>query len=230
VIESAGDVPVVELSEGITLQESAAHHHEGEGEEADHEEGEDTDEDGVEADHEEEHATDPHTWTMPANGVIYAQNAAKALSTLDPANAEIYAANAAAYIAQLNELDEWIQAQIDTIPAENRKLVTDHLAFGYYCSRYGLEQVGAVIPSFSTEAGTSAQELAALEDTMRAEAVKALFVDGAINSDVADALAADLGVQTVPLYTGSLGTEGSGVDTYLDYLRYNTTAIVGALQ
>jgi zinc/manganese transport system substrate-binding protein/manganese/iron transport system substrate-binding protein len=77
----------------------------------------------------------------------------RALGTLDPANAAIYTANAPAYTAQLQEVDGWIQSQIDTIPADNRKLVTDHEAFGYYCEQYGLAQVGAVIPAYTTEAG-----------------------------------------------------------------------------
>jgi len=61
-------------------------------------------------------------------------------------------------------LDEWVRAQIETIPLENRKMVTDHASFGYYADRYGLDQIGALIPAFSTAAEPSAQELAALED------------------------------------------------------------------
>ena len=175
-------------------------------------------------------ATDPHTWTTPANALIFVQNAEKALSALDPAHAETYAANAAAYSAQLQEMDAWIQTQIDTIPQDQRKLVTDHETFGYYCDRYGLKQVGAVVPAYTSEASTSAQDLAALEDTMRAEGVRAVFIGNSANPHLADTLAADLGVQVVPLYVESLGAVGSGAETYLDYLRYNTSAIVSALQ
>ena len=83
------------------------------------------------------------------------------MSELDPANAETYEANAEAYEAQLEELDAWIKTQIESIPPENRVLVTDHDAFGYYADRYGLKLVGAVIPSISTSAEPSAAELAA---------------------------------------------------------------------
>lgn len=209
-IQSVGNVPVAPLSDGVALREGTAG-----------------------ADHGGEQgapATDPHTWTTPANALIFVQNAEKALSALDPAHAETYAANAAAYSAQLQEMDAWIQTQIDTIPQDQRKLVTDHETFGYYCDRYGLKQVGAVVPAYTSEASTSAQDLAALEDTMRAEGVRAVFIGNSANPHLADTLAADLGVQVVPLYVESLGAVGSGAETYLDYLRYNTSAIVSALQ
>lgn len=216
-IQSAGDVPVVPLADGVTLHEGGGH--------------EDEAAEGATPEAEEhEHAVDPHTWTTPTNALVYVQNAAAALGTLDPANAAIYTANAAAYTAQLQEVDGWIQSQIDTIPADNRKLVTDHEAFGYYCEQYGLAQVGAVIPAYTTEAGASAQDLANLEDTMRAQNVKAVFVSSSTNPTVADTLASDLGIQVVSLYVGSLGPDGSGAETYLGYLRYNTNAIVAALQ
>ena len=119
---------------------------------------------------------------------------------------------------------------IERIPEENRKLVTDHEVFGYYADRYGLEQVGAVIPAISTAAQPSARELAALEQTIKEYAIKAIFVGNTVNPSLSEQIANDSGTQLVRLYTGSLGTEGSGVESYLDYLRYNTNAIVDALK
>jgi manganese/iron transport system substrate-binding protein len=200
--------PLVELSEGVALRTLP------EGEGGEHEHG------GV----------DPHTWTTPANAVIFVANIERALSALDPANASTYKANAAAYTAKLQELDAWVRAQIETIPPEHRKLVTDHEAFGYYAERYGLENVGAVIPSFSTLAEPSAQQMAALQETIRREGVKAIFVDASANPTLAQRVANDMGIKVVRLYSGSLGAKGSGAETYLDYIRFNTTAIVEALR
>ncbi|MBK7452844.1 MAG: zinc ABC transporter substrate-binding protein [Anaerolineales bacterium] len=70
---------------------------------------------------------------------------------------QIYKVNADAYIAQLKELNQWIIEQVNAIPAERRLLVTNHEAVGYFAERYGFEVVGAVIPSLSTDAGTSAK-------------------------------------------------------------------------
>ena len=166
----------------------------------------------------------------PHNAQVYVHNIAVALSALDPANAETYEANAEAYEAQLAELDAWVSTQIETIPPENREIVTDHDAFGYFADRYGLETVGAVVPAYSTAAEPSAQELAELEEAISEFEVPAIFVGTTVNPNLAERVAGDTGTQLVSLYTGSLGPAGSGAETYLDYIRYNTTAIVDALK
>jgi len=181
-------------------------------------------------DHNEHGDSDPHAWTSPANALIFVDNIERALSALDPANAETYRANAEAYKSELKSLDAWVAEQIESIPSENRELVTDHTAFGYYADRYGLTQVGAVIPSFSSAAEPSAKDLAALEKAIEEYDVKAIFVGVSVNPALAEQVASDTGVELVKLYTGSLGPQGSGVESYLDYIRYNTSAIVDALQ
>ncbi len=200
------DAPVVYVSQGIEFRELV----------------------GGESEHEQKEI-DPHTWTTPANVVVFVQNVEQVLSALDPANAETYQANAEAYKAELGALDEWVRAQITTIPSEKRKLITDHSMFGYYADRYGLEQIGAIIPAFSTAAQPSAQELAALEDAIREYGVEAVFVGTTINPSLAKQVVEDTGIELVTLYTGSLGPEGSGVETYVAYICFNTIAIVDAL-
>ncbi len=210
---AGGQAAVVYLSPGIETRQLGA------GDVREHDE----------PDHAHE-GVDPHTWTTPANVIIFVHNIERALSTLDPANTKTYEARAKTYEAELEELDAWVKAQIETIPPENRKLVTDHTTFGYYADHYGLEQVGAVIPTFSTAAETSAQELVALEEAIKAYKVKAIFVGTSVNPSLSEQVAKDTGTQLVTLYTGSLGTTGSGVETYLDYIRYNTETIVEALK
>ncbi|MDX1523284.1 MAG: zinc ABC transporter substrate-binding protein, partial [Anaerolineae bacterium] len=173
-----------------------------------------------------ETGADPHIWMSPVNVMAMVQTIEVALSTLDPANAAAYHANADAYLAQLEELDAWVAAQISTIPVENREMVTDHDSFGYYADRYGLEVVGAVIPVVSTNAEPSARDLAELQQAISKYEVRAVFVGTTVNPALARQVAADTAIQLVPLYTGSLGEAGSGAETYLDLIRYNTTAIV----
>jgi ABC-type Zn uptake system ZnuABC Zn-binding protein ZnuA len=222
-IENAGgEAVIVSLSEGVEAREF------GQGEGQDHEEEEEhQDEDEHGHSHE---GLDAHAWLSPANVMVWTHNLEMALSALDPANHDHYEENAAAYEAELAALDEWVAAQIATIPAENRELVTDHDALGYYADRYGLEVVGAVIPAYSTNAEPSAQELAELQEVIAELEVKAVFVGTTVNPALAERVAEDTGIKLVPLYTGSLGEAGSGVETYLDYIRYNTTAIVEGLK
>ncbi|MDH7490041.1 MAG: metal ABC transporter substrate-binding protein [Anaerolineae bacterium] len=199
---------LVYVSEGVALLE-AAHEHEGE---AGHEGG------------------DPHTWFDPNNVMVWARNIRDTLSALDPVNAAVYQTNAQAYIARLEELDAWIRREVARIPPDSRKLVTDHATFTYFAARYGFEQVGAIFPGYSTLASPSAQELAALEDVIRAQGVKAVFVGKSVNPALAERVAQDTGVRLVFLYTGSLGGAGSPASTYLDMMRYNVSAIVDALR
>jgi ABC-type Zn uptake system ZnuABC Zn-binding protein ZnuA len=93
-----------------------------------------------------------------------------------------------------------------------------------------LEIVGAVIPAYGAGAEPSAQELAALEDTIRRLEVKAIFVGTTVNPALAERMVQDLGIKLVPLYTESLGGPDSGAESYLDYFRYNTNAITTALK
>ncbi len=173
---------------------------------------------------------DPHVWMDPNNVVVWVENIAAALSELDPVNAPAYQANAASYQATLLELDAWVRQQVESIPPENRELVTDHLMFAYYARRYGLSQVGAVVPTISSIAEPSAQEVAALEDAIRSLDVRAIFFDSTVNPALARRIAEDTQVQLVQVYTGSLSEPAGPASTYLEMMRYNTNAIVQALK
>ena len=48
------------------------------------------------------------------------------------------------------------------VPAGSRELVTDHDAFNYFAMRYGIDVVGAVIPSQTTQAQPSAKAVSSL--------------------------------------------------------------------
>jgi ABC-type Zn uptake system ZnuABC Zn-binding protein ZnuA len=178
----------------------------------------------------EEGGLDPHVWQDPNNVIVWARNMADAFSKADPAHADEYAANAEKYIAELTALDAWIQAQVAQVPAGNRKLVTEHATFGYFAARYGFEQIGEIIPSVSTGASPSAQELAALEDAIRSSGVKAVFVGTTVSPDMSRRVADDTGVKLVSLFTDSLSQPGGGAESYLEFMRYNVNAIVEALR
>ena len=135
-----------------------------------------------------------------------------------------------AYRQELIDLDQWILEQVAQIPEANRELVTDHQLFIYFANRYGFEQIGAIVPGYSTLSEPSAQELAQLEDAIRELGVRAIFVGNTVNPALAQRVANDTGTKLVFLYTGSL-TEATGpAPTYLDYMRFNVQAIVEALK
>lgn len=173
---------------------------------------------------------DPHVWFDPANVKTWAQNVAQALSARDPAHTAIYQAHAQAYLADLEELDAWIQSQVQEIPQERRLLVSDHNVFQYFAARYGFEMVGAVIPAYSSTASVSAQEIADLIDVIQRTNVPAVFVGLTVNPRLAESIARDTGAAVVPLYIGSLSEPDGRAGSYLEMMRANVSAIVEALK
>ncbi|WP_433041797.1 metal ABC transporter substrate-binding protein [Dactylosporangium sp. CS-033363] len=182
---------------------------------------------------EEEAAGDPHIWHDPRNAKTMAQDIAKAFSAADPADAATYDKNLADYSAKLDQLDADIQAKIDKVPAGNRKLVTNHDAFGYYIDRYKLDFVGSIIPSFDTSAELSAQDIDEIVAKIKQTGTKAVFSESSLPPKTAEAIAKQAGVKVVAgedsLYGDTLGPEGSDGDTYLKMEEHNTDVIVQAL-
>ena len=180
---------------------------------------------------EHDHAdADPHTWTDPQNVIIWVEAIATQLSTTDPDNAGSYTSNAATYTAELEALDAWIAEQVAQIPEGNRKIVSDHTQWSYFAAAYGFEQIGALIPGFSTLSEPSAKELAAIEDAIADLEVGAIFVGNTVNPTLSERVTEDTGTQLVFVYTGSLSAAGKGAATYIEYMRYNTNAFVEALK
>lgn len=173
---------------------------------------------------------DPHTWMDPNNVIIWVDNIVRALAESDPANQAYYLENSQNYQSKLRDLDTWIRAEVSNIPEQNRKLVTDHLIFGYFADRYGFTQVGAIIPGFSSLAEPSAQDIAQIEDEIRSMAVKAIFINVGVNENLAQRIATDTGTHLVLLYMESLSDKAAGADNYLDFMHYDVNEIVNALQ
>ena len=173
---------------------------------------------------------DPHMWLDPNLVITYVENIRDGMIQVDPAGAAIYKSNADAYIVQLKALDAWIVEQVNNIPPERRLLVTNHEALGYFAKRYGFTVVGTVILSFSDQAGTSAQQMAALIDQIKSTGTPAIFLDGVENPNIANQIASETGVKVVSdLHLESL-TDGAPAATYIDMMKYNVTQIADVLK
>ena len=174
---------------------------------------------------------DPHFWLDPLSVVRYVENIRDGLGQADPAGQAIYAQNTAAYITQLTELDNWIKTELEAIPPAQRLIVTNHESFGYFADRYGFQIIGTIIPSVSTGATPSAQQMAQLIDDIRASGVSAIFIETGANPELADQIAAETGVQVVTdLYSHSISEPGGKAPTYIEMMKYNVTTIIEALK
>jgi zinc/manganese transport system substrate-binding protein len=174
---------------------------------------------------------DPHVWLNPSNAKIMVANIAEAMTRALPTMAATFATNLARYSAELDALDAEISAQVAALP--NRKMVTNHDAFGYFIDHYGFDYVGSVIPSFDTSADLSTSQVRKLVSKITATQVKAVFSEASVPPKAARVIATEAGVKIVDgedaLFGDSLGPAGSDGDTYLKMMRHNARTIVMAL-
>lgn len=170
---------------------------------------------------------DPHVWGDVQNVVQMVERIRDELIQLDPKSETLFTQNAANFIAELDQLDGWIEAQVKTIPPEQRKLITTHDAFQYYTEAYGLEVAGTLI-GISTEEQPSAQTVQQLADKIRESGVPAIFAETTIHSRLITTVAEEAQVELAPteLYSDSLGAEGSEGETYIEMMISNTRTIV----
>jgi ABC-type Zn uptake system ZnuABC Zn-binding protein ZnuA len=174
---------------------------------------------------------DPHIWQDPGNARLMAANIGRGLAGAAPGQAAAFEANLAAYTRQLRALDAEVERQTDSLA--NRKVVTNHDAFGYYLDRYRLELVGTVIPSFDSSAELSGRDVRDLVARIRATGAKAIFSETSLPPKAAETIGREAGVRVVvgddALYGDALGPPGSDADTYLKMIRHNTATIVSNL-
>lgn len=173
---------------------------------------------------------DPHVWFDPANVIAWTTTIADALANIDPDHADGYRGRAAAYQSTLHDLDKWIGDQIASIPSAERRMVTDHDAFGYLADRYGLKIVGTVFPGLSTMSEPSAKQVAALETAILKLGVPVIFVGNTVNPSLSQQVASDTGVRIVLLYTGSLSGSDGPASSYVDFIHYDVQQIVAGLE
>ena len=186
-------------------------------------------------DHHDEHSEegtepDPHVWHDAENGIAMVTVIQEQLSEISPDNAGLYEANAEDLIAQLTQLDTWIQQQVDTVPESQRVLVSLHDALGYYGEAYGIRLEAALV-SFSTEARPSAADLRELIDIVEDNNVPSVFIEATSNPGLIEAVSreTDISISEEPLYADGLGESGTPAATYKGMLMTNTCTIVNGL-
>jgi ABC-type Zn uptake system ZnuABC Zn-binding protein ZnuA len=170
---------------------------------------------------------DPHWWQDPLNGVRAVEAIRAELAKVDPGGRAVYRRGAERVERELRRLDGRIAACVDEVPSAKRKIVTTHDALGYFAHRYGIEVVGAVIPSLSTQAQASAGDVHKLVDQIRREGVEAVFPESSVNPDIERAIAREAGARIGGrLYADSLGATGTPGDTYAGALAADASALV----
>jgi zinc/manganese transport system substrate-binding protein len=171
---------------------------------------------------------DPHAWQSVANAKIYVANIRDALVAIDPAGKDAYQANAAAYLAKLDALEREVRDTVAKIPADRRRLITSHDAFGYFEVAYGIDFIAP--QGVSTEAEASAKDVAAIIAQIKKQKISAVFLENVNDPRLVRQIARETGAKIGgTLYSDALTDDKGDAPTYIDLIRHNVKQLAGAL-
>lgn len=176
---------------------------------------------------------DPHVWMDVTAWSKCVEHVAECLSKTDPANADEYRANAKAYRAELEKLDEYVRASIQSIPEDQRVLVTAHDAFEYFSRAYGIEVKS--VQGVTTESEAGVLDVNRLVDFLVDRKLPAIFVESSVNAKNIQAViegAKSRGVTVQiggELFSDAMGADGTYEGTYIGMIDHNATLIARAL-
>ncbi len=201
---SGSKAPIIVATQGITVRKAAGGHAHGHND------------------------SDPHAWQSAANAKVYAANIRDALIAADPAGKDAYQANAAAYLSKLDALDAEVKAAVAAIPADRRRVISTHDAFGYFQQAYGIEFIAP--QGVSTEAEASARDVARIIAQIKRQKIPAVFIENISDPRLMQRIAQETGARIGgKLYSDALTDEKGDAPTYIDLMRHNVRQIATAL-
>jgi zinc/manganese transport system substrate-binding protein len=172
--------------------------------------------------------SDPHAWQAVANVAIYVGNIRDALAKADPAGKAAYEANATAYLAKLDALDRDVRAEIAKIPADRRRIITTHDAFGYFRDAYGVDFIAP--QGVSTESEPSARDVARIIAQVRKQKIPAVFLENVTDPRLLKRISEESGARIGgTLYSDALTDAKGEAPTFIDMMRHNVRQLTTAL-
>lgn len=175
-------------------------------------------EDGINPDqllNVEEGVVDPHIWfdvDLWRQSAIYVS---EVLGAYEPENKDIFESNRDAYLIQLNDLENYIVDELETIPAKQRVLVTAHDAFSYLGAAYGIEVIGVQGINSQSEAGI--RDINLLSDLIVEQSIRSVYSESSVPIKTIEALVASVNNNGYDLQIGG--------ELYSDSLKEHTSYI-----
>jgi zinc/manganese transport system substrate-binding protein len=178
--------------------------------------------------HSHDADADPHAWQSVANAKIYVANIRDALVAADPAGKAAYEANAAAYLSKLDALETEVKEQVAKIPADRRRIITTHDAFGYFKAAYGVDFIAP--QGVSTESEASAKDVAKIIGQIKKQKIPAVFLENVSDPRLLERIAGEGGAKVGgTLYSDALTDEKGPAPTYIDMMKHNIRTLGAAL-
>lgn len=207
------NVKMVATAEDLSLEESEeAHSEEGEAHEEEDEHG---------------HTVDPHVWIDP----VYAQELAKsikdALIEKMPDQKDTFEKNYQTLVEELTTLDQSFKKMVQD--AKRKEIIVAHSAYGYWESRYGIEQIS--ISGLSTTNEPSQKKLEEIIDQAKEYNIHYILFEQNVNSKLAEIVEEEVGAKALTLHNLSVLTEENidNNDTYFTIMNQNIETLNKAL-
>ncbi|NRB09800.1 MAG: zinc ABC transporter substrate-binding protein [Richelia sp.] len=172
----------------------------------------------------------PHIWHNVKHATRMVAVINSFLGQRFPQNKNIYQENANALKSELFQLHKWVKTRINTIPKEQRELITAHDSMGYYAKAYGFNLSGSVHSINTTKKPTPARSQALVQGIKKAK-VLTIFPEFTVETESIRNVAKQAGVKIAnqKLYTHALSEPGTKADTYRKMITTNTRSIVEGL-
>jgi zinc/manganese transport system substrate-binding protein len=172
--------------------------------------------------------TDAHAWQSVANAKVYVANIRDALVAVDPQGKAVYEANATAYLAKLDDLDQEVRAAVAAVPAERRKIITNHEAFGYFKQAYGVDFIAP--QGVSTEAEPSARDVARIITQIKKQKIPAVFLENITDARLMERISQESGARIGGrLFSDALTNANGAAPSYIEMMRHNVKTLAAAL-
>ena len=172
---------------------------------------------------------DPHVWHDPGWAREYVDAVEVALAEATPGALSRIRARADRLRDEIEATERRIRALLDPIPRERRKLVTSHDAFGWFARAYGIEVVGSVLPSVTTDTEPSGEQVRELVEDIRAAKVDTIFTEEAVDAKLERQVADEAGARvSTSLYADVLGEPGTPEGTLTGAELHNAKAMAEA--
>ncbi|MEY2977786.1 MAG: metal ABC transporter substrate-binding protein [Prochlorotrichaceae cyanobacterium] len=170
----------------------------------------------------------PHAWMSPQNGLIYIENIRQAFVALDPENAEVYNENAAQYRQAIEAIDRQLRQALESVPLNQRYLVSCEGAFSYLTRDYGLTEI--YMWPINAEQQFTPKQIQTVIEKVKTYDIPSVFCESTVSDkgqrEVAKATNANFGGT---LYVDSLSLPDGPVPTYLELLQYDVETIAKGL-
>ena len=170
---------------------------------------------------------DPHWWHGIANIKTATKVVCDELTRVSPNDKALFAANAKSYTSSLNQLQDWVKSKVAELPRNQRKLVTNHDAFGYFAKEFGFTVIP--IAGLSRNDQPGGKKVSELVAQIKEAGVKAVFSEDVANPKLIQEITRNTGAKFGgELLSDGLGTGAKG--TVEGMFKYNVSTIVDALK